>query len=156
MAVSQAERTAAPAKHSNGGEFLLVGGILAGTLGAALWLASRNSGAACSPACTGGQSCVNGTCTASGTCPQVDGFCVTGAPPGMLVQDETTTISIINPQGQRQGFTEIALVEGCGYDLDRLVQIGGPRRESIPLGAVISTAGNCPPQSTSSSAVVGV
>jgi hypothetical protein len=159
MAVSQAERTAAPAKHSNGGEFLLVGGILAATLGAAIWFANQGSGSSCNPACDAGQTCSNGTCVGTctcGNCPTGVASCIGGMPAGSLVQDPTSTISIVNPAGQRQGFTDITLVNACGYDLDRLVQISSDRREAIPLGTIISTTGICPPQSSEESAPVGV
>jgi hypothetical protein len=77
-------------------------------------------------------------------------------PVGSLVQDPSDTISIISSPCQRQGFSNLALVEGCGYDLERLVQISGTRREAIPLGAIISTPGICPPQSSEESAPVGL
>ena len=84
------------------------------------------------------------------------GGCLIGMPAGTLYQDNSSTIGIVNPAGQRQGFTDLALVTACGYDLRRLVQISGARREAIPLGAVISTPGICPPQSSEESPPVGL
>ena len=141
-------RPANPSGQKGGGAGLaLLGAGAIGLLGfGAYELLKSKSGSSSSPV-----ECPGAVFTDAGTA-----YCIPGMPAGSLVQDPTSTISIVNAQGQRQGFTDLSLVQACGYDLDRLVQISGIRREAIPLGAVISQTGICPTQSSEESPPVGL
>jgi hypothetical protein len=158
MAVSQAERTGAPAKHSNGGEFLLVGGVLTATVVAALLLANQKgtTTATCTPACTGGETCVNGTCVAAGSCAgcqDKNGNCLCPIPTGTLAQDPELSIWIVDaaPAGSglpcvRRSIVSEANGTRCGYDWNRIVEISLERSQAMPLGADVPLTGACPPQ----------